>query len=122
MKIWSTNKADIEFSHFIRDRDGGKCFFCGKPGSQNSHFWGRRHSATRYLEENCDYICGGCHMRHEGDKQGLYRTLKITQLGRKLYNELERLHNTSVKRSDAIVALMKKLGAIKKPPEETPAC
>ena len=61
-------------------------------------------------------------MRNEGDKQGLYRTLKITQLGRKLYNELERLHNTSVKRSDAIVALMKKLGAIKKPPEETPAC
>ena len=105
-KLWSSAKADLEFSHWIRDRDKTKCFFCKKKGSQNSHFWGRRHSSTRYLAINCDYICGGCHMRNEADKQGLYRDLKLKQLGEEGYIRLERLHNKSVKRADAIQAVM----------------
>ena len=50
---------------------------CTNESKQNSHFWGRGNSATRYDPENCDGVCGGCHMRHEGTKQGLYRELKI---------------------------------------------
>lgn len=111
-KIWSSHKADVEFSHYIRDRDFGRCFFCGKQGSQNSHFWGRGNSATRYDPLNCDYSCGGCHMRHEGNKQGLYRTMKLRLLGKREYEALERRAHSSVKRSDAIITCMKLLGAV----------
>lgn len=101
-KLWSSHKADIEFSHWIRDRDGKRCFFCGKEGSQNSHFWGRRHSATRYDPLNCDYVCGGCHMYHEGSKQGVYRTKKIKQLGQEGYDLLMRRAMSTVRREQAI--------------------
>lgn len=104
-KIWSSKKADSLFSKWIRDRDK-TCFFCTNPATQNSHFWGRRNSATRYDPENCDGICGGCHMRHESNKQGLYRTKKIKQLGENGYKNLEKRANSTVKRRDAIVALM----------------
>ena len=105
MKLWTTKKADQYFSKWIRERDR-RCFFCPNLATQNSHFWGRGNSATRYDPENCDGICGGCHMRHEGNKQGLYRTLKIKQLGTKRYTALERRAHSTMKRSDAILALM----------------
>ena len=99
---WSTAKADKIFSLFIRERDR-HCFFCNNPASQCSHFWGRANSATRYDPENCDGICGGCHMRHEGNKQGLYREMKLKQLGKERYNKLyNRAHYPTVKRRDAI--------------------
>ena len=98
---WSTNKADKIFSSHIRERDK-VCYFCPNPASQCSHFWGRANSATRYDPENCNGICGGCHMRHEGNKQGLYRTRKLSQLGTRNYNELQRRAQSTVKRRDAI--------------------
>lgn len=105
-KLWSTKKADLEFSHFIRDRDGKRCFFCGKEGSQNSHFWGRAASSTRYDPLNCDYACGGCHMRHEGSKQGTYRDMKIRQLGKRGYDLLEKRYRETMKRDKAIQECM----------------
>ena len=107
IKLWSTDKADLEFSHWIRDRDKGRCFFCKKKGSQNSHFWGRGNSATRYDPLNCDYSCGGCHMRVEGSKQGDYRNMKIEQLGMDGYQALERRARSVMQRRDAILACMK---------------
>jgi len=103
--LWTSKKADTIFSIWIRQRDK-KCFFCNNEGKQNSHFWGRGNSSTRYRPENCDGICGGCHMRHEGNKQGLYRDLKIKQLGIEGYRALEKLARSSVKRSKAIEELM----------------
>lgn len=105
-KPWTSKKADETFSKYIRFRDK-KCFFCGKTKLngiqlQTSHFWGRENSATRYSPLNCDAVCGGCHMRHESNKQGLYRELKIKQLGQENYNALEFLARSIVKRSDAI--------------------
>ena len=106
-KIWSSDNADIKFSHWIRDRDKGKCFFCGKQGSQNSHFWGRGKSALRYEPLNCDYSCGGCHMRHEGSKQGEYADMKRKQLGQAKYDELRHIHYQSkMSRREAILKLM----------------
>ena len=105
MKIWSSARADKEFSKWIRARDK-KCFFCNNTGTQNSHYWGRRHSATRYDPKNCDAICGGCHMRHEGDKHGLYTEKKRAQLGEKEYALLTRRANSIMKRRDAIIACM----------------
>lgn len=80
---------DKLFSIMIRERDE-KCFFCSNPASQNSHFWGRNIKNTRFDVENCDGICGGCHFKHEGNKQGEYRDKKIAQLGIEGYNELEK--------------------------------
>lgn len=110
MQVWSSHKADIEFSHFIRDRDNKRCFFCGKQGSQNSHFWGRGNSATRYDPLNCDYTCGGCHMRNEGNKQGLYRELKLAQLGKRQYDALEKRARSTYPRRNAIIDCMTLLG------------
>lgn len=112
MKLWTSKRADLEFSHWIRDRDNRICFFCKKQASQNSHFWGRGSSATRYDPINCDYACGGCHMRNEGSKQGLYRDLKIKQLGKKVYDDLEKRARSTMKRSDAIIECMKLLKAL----------
>ena len=104
-KLWSSAKADQMFSRWIRARDK-RCFFCPNPATQNSHFWGRANSATRYDPENCDGICGGCHMRHEGNKQGLYREMKIKQLGQAGYDALQKRAYSIVKRSSAIQAFM----------------
>ena len=112
VKIWSSSKADQNFSKHIRARDK-VCFFgCGRPAIQNSHFWGRNISATRYNELNCDGVCGHCHLKHEGNKAGLYRDLKIKQLGQKVYDELRKLaFQSRITRREAILALMKLLGA-----------
>lgn len=102
VKLLTSNKADELFSKEVRKRDP-RCFFqCGNESKQCSHFWGRGNSATRYDWENCDGVCGGCHMRHEGSKQGLYRDLKIRQLGMKAYKALEARARSIVKRSDSI--------------------
>lgn len=103
--LWTSAKADKLFSIYIRERDQ-HCYFCNNKATQNSHFWGRGHSATRYDPENCDGICGGCHMRHEGSKQGLYREKKIEQLGEDGYMALQRRAMSTVKRSDAIARCM----------------
>ncbi len=112
-KLLTSNNADIIFSRLIRNRDK-KCFFCNNVASQNSHFWGRGNSATRYDPENCDGICGGCHMRHEGNKQGLYRDMKIAQLGKEKYESLEKRGRSIMKRSDAILAFMCMIGKVNK--------
>lgn len=114
MEVWTTKKADSLFSKYIRDRDK-RCFFCSNKASQNSHFWGRGNSATRYDPENCDGICGGCHMRHEGNKQGLYRDKKIEQLGGKGYKALESRARSIVKRRDAIITCMSFLQKLSPP-------
>ncbi len=49
-------------------------------------------------------------MRHEGNKQGLYRDLKIEQLGMKGYQALEKRARSIMKRSDAIIECMVLLG------------
>jgi len=97
-------------SHWVRDRDKGKCYFCGKTGSQNSHFWGRGNSATRYDPLNCDYSCGGCHMRVEGNKQGRYREMKLAQLGEDGYRTLELRARSTYPRRKAILDFMEWVG------------
>lgn len=109
-KLLTSAKADQLFSRFIRERDK-RCFFgCGNIASQASHFWGRGNSATRYDPKNVDGVCGGCHMRHEGNKQGTYRELKIKQLGTEGYSLLEKRARSIMKRRDAILELMDYLG------------
>lgn len=65
------DKADAVFSQFIRLRDK-ECRRCHSPvrfndkgmpiSHQASHFIGRGKEGTRFDEENCDTLCGACHM------------------------------------------------------------
>lgn len=110
-KIWSTKKADTEFSKWIRDRDG-KCKHCGRTEMlQNSHYWARANSATRYLPENCIALCYPCHYGNksygwEYVKQGEYRTFMLTWLGEEKYNWLEAKSLSTYPRKDAIIDCM----------------
>ena len=68
MKI---DPADKAFSMYVRLKQG-KCQRCGSKVGLNtkgqpithqlSHFQGRGKENTRFDLENCDCLCGGCHM------------------------------------------------------------
>lgn len=51
-------------------------------------------------------------MRHEGNKQGLYREKKIKQLGQARYDALAQRAQSVVKRRDAIFDCMRLLGVL----------
>lgn len=95
--------ADVTFSNLIRERDNWTCKRCGTKytpptsGLQCSHFWGRGNKKTRFDPLNCDALCYGCHSRMEGNKQGEYRDIKIKQLGKKGYDELEKKARSTIK-------------------------
>lgn len=69
-------KADVLFSKAIRLRDTidgrGACITCGKVLSitqlHAGHFQSRRHSATRYDEENVNAQCAGCNTFRGGEQ------------------------------------------------------
>ena len=64
------DNADKYFSQWVRLRDG-ECKRCGSKVKFNdkglpishevSHFMGRRKENTRFMAENCDTLCTGCH-------------------------------------------------------------
>lgn len=105
MKV-TIDKNDKLFSIMIRERDKDQCQFCPKNGSQgwrmtNSHYWGRGDKSNRFNPLNCDTLCFICHADNEGNKQGFYRTWKMKQLGKKLYDEMEKVHNQGYKKYGA---------------------
>lgn len=62
--------ADKWFSLCVRERAGWTCEYCGKDysgerghGLHCSHFFGRRHKATRHHPDNAFAHCYGCHQR-----------------------------------------------------------
>lgn len=113
--IWSTKKADREFSIFIRTRDG-KCVYPGCAIKdvfqlQCSHFWGRKNSATRYDPDNCVALC---YRHHYGDrirgweysKHAEYRDYMIAWLGDAKYDALMKRARSTVQRRTAIIEVM----------------
>lgn len=51
-------------------------------------------------------------MENEGNKQGLYRELKIQQLGQERYDALEKRARSIVPRRNAIIEYMTRIGAL----------
>lgn len=104
-KAWSTDKADKEFSKWIRARDG-KCLRCGTiENLTNSHFWTRKNSALRYEPDNCITLCAWkCHIYGwEKEKQGAYRDFMIERLGMERYEELRKIfYQSKMTRREAI--------------------
>ena len=96
---WNLERADKEFSLFVRKRDG-RCMnpmchnglYRGADPAQleNSHFWPRGDLIARFDPENCIALCHGCHSAWENTKQGKYRDLMIQWLGLRRYNALEK--------------------------------
>lgn len=115
-KIWSTLRADKEFSKWIRERDG-ECQFPGcfeTEYLQNSHFWPRARAATRYDPDNCIALCyrhhyGDRQMGFEYAKQGRYMEFMKRRLGEEKYEALEKRFYSTVKLTDAKIALQAKL-------------
>ena len=104
-------KADIEFSKYIRNRDGWKCVRCHKQyepptsGLQNSHFWGRARENTRFDPDNCDSLCFSCHQYWGGDGREEYIEFKKKQLGEEGYQKLKIRAFTYRKKDDKIILL-----------------
>ena len=111
-KAWSSSKADIEFSKWIRARDG-RCLRCGTTAQlTNSHFWSRNKSALRYEPDNCITLCAWkCHIYGwEKEKQGAYRDFMIQRLGQERYDELQKIYyQSNTTRLEAIKGCMKLL-------------
>ena len=107
MKI-KLDKADVEFSIYIRSRDR-RCVRCeskvkfndsGKPTShQASHYFGRGRENTRFDPENVDCLCFGCHKIWGSDDKEGYRLFKIKQLGQKRFDLLT-LRASAYKKKD----------------------
>lgn len=114
-KIWTSSRADIEFSRWIRKRDG-RCLRCGTTESlTNSHFWTRKNSALRYEPDNCITLCAWkCHIYGwEKEKQGAYRDFMIDRLGIERYEELKRIfYQSKMSRREAIICCMRLLGVL----------
>lgn len=109
--IWTTKKADAEFSKWIRARDK-KCARCGTEKNLTcSHFWARQHSKTRYDPDNCIALCWmPCHKYHwEKEKQGAYRDFMLQWLGQEKYSDLHAKAHQTYPRADAIRDCMKLL-------------
>lgn len=61
MKI-RLDPLDILFSKYVKLLAEGKCCYCGKVGTQTSHFHSRRKRSVRWDVENCCFVCFSCHM------------------------------------------------------------
>lgn len=104
MKVRIT-KEDAVFSKLIRLRDKYTCQVCNKffadgHGLQCSHFYSRRHQATRYDPMNAAAKCFTCHQRL-GENPIEFDAWIRSYLGDVLYEELKAKHHTIMKRTKA---------------------
>lgn len=97
------DKADKEFSHYIRSRDNWTCQRCLKkytpPTSalHNSHFKGRGKEATRFEPLNCDALCYGCHRYFTAQPDEHYKW-QVAKKGQTTVDKLTLLANTYKKK------------------------
>ena len=109
-------ESDRLYSLLLR-RERPACERCGsKNGLQVSHFYGRANEATRFLNENCDIMCFGCHQYFTANPNE-YREWKFKRMGERAFKQLVLAANTYKKRDDKleILWLSKELGMKEKP-------
>lgn len=104
MKI-HIDKRDTVFSKVIRLRARWNCERCGRyfpfgHGLQCSHFYGRRHRATRWDPDNAAAHCFGCHKRL-GENPMEFAAWIRGYLGDVRYEALTERHRKIVKRTKA---------------------
>ena len=84
---------DKVFSIYIRQRDKGVCFTCGKRDEwkfmQNGHFISRGKFATRWDEDNCHCQCIACNIFKNGNYT-IYAERLIDVYGEGIIHQLNR--------------------------------
>ena len=104
MKI-KIDKADRIFSQYVREIADWTCQRCRRKYDrdepnhlQASHFYGRGNENTRFMPDNVDALCMGCHMRWGGADHESYREFKVKQLGEKGFQLLTLAAHTYCKK------------------------
>lgn len=86
-------------SVIVRRRDR-RCVTCGTAlGLQCSHFYSRRHLATRFDLRNCHAMCAECNRRHNID-QTPYHDFMLDRYGPEVVEELDGLRKSLGKVTD----------------------
>jgi transposase-like protein len=101
----SIDKRDTVFSKIVRLRARWNCDRCGRffnlgHGLQCSHFYGRRHRATRWAFDNAAAHCFACH-NFLGENPIEFAAWVRKFLGDVRYEELTQKHRQVVKRTKA---------------------
>jgi|TARA_R100000482_G_scaffold107283_1_gene49689 hypothetical protein len=100
-------ELDKVFSQYIRwayANDSGmvECYTCGVikhvKEMHNGHFQSRKHTSTRWHENNCRPQCPKCNLYSEGEKW-IYGNKLVAELGRDTVDEIVALSHKSVKYS-----------------------
>lgn len=98
------DKFDDVFSRLIRARDQWTCQRCGAHESQKkidcSHFYSRRHQATRFDPMNACAHCFTCH-QYLGENPPIFDAWIRQYLGDGAYEMLKEKHYRIVKRTKA---------------------
>ena len=112
-KAWKCSHADAMFSKFIRNRDKW-CRRCMKsPSTDNSHYWLRKHSGTRFDAKNCIGLCRPCHDEWEHRSNNAYKDFMVAWLGSEEYAALEHRARSFKNRREAILECMSLLQSLK---------
>lgn len=105
-------KADVEFSKYIRTRDGWCCQRCHKkytPPTQGlhcSHYFGRGRENTRFDPDNCIALCYGCHqLWGHGDLRDDYKDYMVRKLGQQGFTRLQLRAFQYKKKDDKLILL-----------------
>ena len=102
-------ELDKVFSQYIRwhyaDSNGMvECYTCYNKKHvkeiHNGHFLSRRHTATRWHEDNCRPQCPRCNLFSQGE-QFLFGSRLQAEIGHDAVEQLQALSRTSVKYSTA---------------------
>lgn len=120
MKI-KIDKADREYSKYLRKLRGYRCERCGKyypdgKGLQVSHFHGRRKESVRFYEDNTDCLCFRCHQYFEENPME-YVEWKKGRMGKDSFDLLT-LRANMIKKKDRNMELIKLKEKIKLLEEE----
>jgi len=100
-------ELDIVFSQYIRwtyadDYGRLECYTCGVvkhvKEMHNGHFQSRKHTSTRWHEQNCRPQCPKCNLFCEGEKW-IYGNKLVAELGRDMVDDIVALSHKSVKYS-----------------------
>ncbi len=95
-------KANKAFSDYIRERDGWRCYTCGKACDKYTadagHLISRYWSATLYDEDNVKCQCKGCNILHENDPE-IFKAKWIDEYGEDAYWNMYRRSKVLTKRT-----------------------
>ena len=96
---WLVAELDRLVSVIVRGRDR-RCVTCGTGRNlQCSHFYSRRHLATRFDLRNCNAMCAECNRRHNSDPEPYLRFMN-ERYGAEVVAELDAMRRDGRKVTD----------------------